>query len=252
MQDPRANGAPSTRLLVVLPTYNERESLEAVALRVLEVLPTADVLVIDDASPDGTGDIADMLAAREPRVRVLHRAGKLGLGTAYVAGFRIALDDGYDFAVEMDSDGSHQPAELPALVAAATAGAGLVIGTRWMPGGAIENWPAHRRLISRGGTFVARSALRSQLRDLTSGFRILSRAALEHLDLATIDSEGYAFQVETAWLLERSGCGIAEVPITFVERTTGRSKMSFGILREALVNVLRWGAQLRLGRTMRR
>lgn len=231
--------------LIVLPTYNERESLESVVVDVLSCAPAADILIIDDASPDGTGRIADALAAADARVTVLHRSGKLGLGTAYIAGFHVALERGYGYVVEMDSDGSHQPAALPALLAAAREGAGLVIGTRWMPGGEIVNWPRYRRLISRGGTAFARRALRSQLRDLTSGFRVLSRETIELLELGSIDSEGYAFQVETAWRIERLGCTVAEVPITFVERTSGRSKMSVRIMREAFVNVLRWGRELR-------
>lgn len=249
MQQPEASDRQvSSRALVVLPTYNERESLGRIVTGVLQAAHDIDVLIIDDASPDGTGDIADDLASREPRVTVLHRAGKLGLGTAYIAGFRLAFERGYAFAIEMDSDGSHLPEELPSLLAAARAGAGMAIGTRWMPGGAIVNWPRHRRLISRGGTGFARLALRSGLRDLTSGYRVLSRRCVEQLDLSTIVSEGYAFQVETAWRLERLGCPVAEVPITFVERTTGRSKMSLSIMWEAFSNVLRWGIELRFGR----
>ena len=227
--------------LVVLPTYNERESLDAVVRAVLAQDPDVSVLIIDDASPDGTGALADELAATHPRVIALHRPAKLGLGTAYLAGFRYALAHGYPFVAEMDADGSHEPEQLPALLAAARASGDLVIGTRWMPGGEIVNWPWHRKLISRGGTAFARRALRSQLRDLTSGYRVLSARAVRALDLDTIDSQGYAFQVETAWRLERLGCAVVEVPITFVERQTGRSKMSLGIMAEAFVNVLRWG-----------
>ena len=232
--------------LVILPTYDERRTLPAVVADVLRHLPDADVLVVDDGSPDGTGAVADELARRDPRVRVVHRPGKLGLGTAYVAGFRLALADGYRLAVEMDADGSHLASELPRLVAAARGGAGLVIGARWVPGGRIVNWPRYRRWISRAGTALARIALRSRLRDLTSGFRVLDAAWLARLDLDAVDSEGYGFQVETAWTLERLGCPIAEVPITFVERVDGRSKMTLGIVLEALVNVLRWGARLRI------
>lgn len=232
-------------VLVVLPTFNERETLGPVVTEVLNLADDIHVLVVDDASPDGTGAIADALAAADPRVTVLHRAGKLGLGTAYLAGSRVALERGFAFAVEMDSDGSHQAAELPAMIAAARSGAELVIGTRWMPGGRIVHWPRYRRLISRTGTGVARLALRSQLRDLTSGFRVLSREALEQLSADIVDSEGYAFQVETAWRLERMGFAVAEVPITFVERRAGRSKMSARIVWEALMNVLRWGGEIR-------
>ncbi|GAA1623361.1 polyprenol monophosphomannose synthase [Leucobacter chromiireducens] len=239
--------APRGEVLVLLPTYNERATLPATVAGILHHVPDAHLLIIDDGSPDGTGRIADELAA-DPRVSVHHRTGKLGLGTAYSWGFQAAQDRGYRYAVEMDSDGSHLAAELPALLAAARAGAGLVIGTRWIPGGRIVNWPWYRRWISRTGTSVARLALRSSLHDLTSGFRVLDTRWLQHLDLRELDSQGYAFQVETAWSLERLGCPIAEVPITFVERTEGRSKMSVGIVWEALAGVLRWGWRLRFPR----
>lgn len=228
-------------LLVVLPTYNERESVAAVVAGVRRWLPLAHILIVDDGSPDGTGEIADALAANDARVSVHHRSGKRGLGTAYVHGFTAALTGGYRSVVAMDADGSHRPQDLPALVAASRAGAGLVIGTRWMPGGRIVNWPAYRRLISRGGTWFARAVLGSRLRDLTSGFRVIRIEWLRLIDLEAVDSEGYGFQVETAWRLERIGCPIAEIPITFVERTEGRSKMSLGIVLEALTNVVRWG-----------
>ena len=235
-------------ILVVLPTYNERETLPRVIDDIRAALPQADVLVVDDGSPDGTGALADALAAARPWLTVHHRAGKLGLGTAYVHGFRIAIAGGYRFVAEMDSDGSHLAAELPALLEAGKAGAGLVIGTRWIQGGSIENWPWIRRAISRTGTAIARIALRSSLRDLTSGFRVLDTDWLRRLDLGGLDSHGYAFQVETAWQLERLGCPVAEVPIRFVERAGGHSKMSLGIVLEALTNVIRWGIELRLGR----
>lgn len=232
------------QVLVVLPTYNERATLGTVIADVLRV-PHTHVLVIDDASPDGTGRVADAFAAGDDRVTVMHRPAKLGLGTAYLAGFRIALERGFAFVAEMDADGSHRPEDLPALLAAARGGAGLVIGTRWMPGGEIVNWPLYRRMISRGGTGFARRALRSELRDLTSGYRVLSNEWVTRLGLDDVDSEGYAFQVETAAMLERLGCPVVEVPITFVERAAGRSKMSFRIGWEAFVNVLRWGRELR-------
>lgn len=244
-------------VLVILPTYNERGTLVPVIERVLDVVPEAEVLVIDDASPDGTGEIADDFAARDRRVRVLHREGKRGLGAAYLAGFRHALAHGHRLIIAMDADGSHLAEELPMLIGAANRGAarpgaatdapGLVIGTRWIAGGGIVNWPWYRRLISRTGTAVARLALRSGLHDITSGFRVYDANWLRRLDLDAVASEGYVFQVETAWRLERAGCPIAEVPITFVERTRGRSKMSFGIVAEALGRVLFWGLLLRLG-----
>ncbi|MGK0722226.1 polyprenol monophosphomannose synthase [Leucobacter sp. W1478] len=231
--------------LVILPTYNESGSLAEIVARLRAAVPAADLLIVDDASPDGTGKIADALAAADPHVCVAHRPGKLGLGTAYVLGFRHARGDRYRYVVEMDADGSHLPEQLPNLLIAARAGAGLVIGTRWIEGGRISGWPRYRRWISRTGTRVARVALRSRLRDITSGYRVIDTSWLAQLNLGQITSHGYGFQVELAWTLERLGCPIAEVPITFVERRTGRSKMSIGIVFEALGRVLAWGWQLR-------
>lgn len=240
-------------VLVVLPTYNEVATLESVIEGLRAAVPGVSVLVVDDASPDGTGLLADQLASQHSHVHVLHRPAKQGLGTAYIAGFRWALGREYRWVVQMDSDGSHLPEQLPALLAAAggggaARGADLVIGARWIPGGSVEGWPWHRRWVSRTGTRVARIALRSRLHDITSGFRVLSRDGLAQLRLDEIDSQGYAFQVETAWSVERSGLAIAEVPITFVERRAGRSKMTMGIVFEALALVVRWGLRLRLGR----
>ena len=234
-------------LLVVLPTFNERASLAAAVAGIRRHLPSADVLIIDDASPDGTGDLAEELARADANVRVHHRAGKLGLGTAYVYGFGVAISGDYQYVVAMDADGSHRAEDLPALIAAAHAGAGLAIGTRWITGGRIVNWPRYRRWISRGGTWFARTLLRSRLHDLTSGFRVIEVEWLRRVDLDALDSQGYGFQVETAWTLERLGCPIIEVPITFIERSDGRSKMSIGIVFEAFVNVVRWGWLLRRG-----
>lgn len=236
--------------LVVLPTYNEVTTLGGVVARLQTSVPHAHILIIDDGSPDGTGELADSLTA-DPRVSVIHRTHKLGLGTAYVTGFQESMERGYQWVVAMDSDGSHLPEELPSLLAAAYAGAGLVIGARWVPGGSIHNWPWYRVLVSRIGTAVARTSLRSGLHDLTSGFRVLQTEWLGRIDFNTISSEGYGFQVESAWLLERSGCPITEIPITFVERAGGRSKMSFGIVAEALVSVISWGVKIRLGRITR-
>ena len=239
----------AVELLVVLPTYNERDSLAAVVAGVRRSLPEADILIVDDGSPDGTGAIADALAADDSHVSVRHRAGKSGLGTAYVLGFAAALSDGYRAVVAMDADGSHRAEDLPALVAASRAGGGLVIGTRWMEGGRIVNWPAYRRWISRGGTWFARALLGSRLRDLTSGFRVIQLEWLRRIDLEALDSQGYGFQVETAWTLERMGCPVTEIPITFVERVDGRSKMSLGIVLEAFANVVRWSWRSRSRRT---
>lgn len=243
MQIPDPELTPES-VLVLLPTYNERATLPSTIAGIFAHVPSAHVLVIDDGSPDGTGEVAEKLA-QDRRVQVHHRTGKLGLGTAYVWGFQAARDRGYRYVVEMDSDGSHLASELPALLAAAEAGAGLVIGARWVPGGKIVNWPWYRRWISRTGTAVARVSLRSRLRDLTSGYRVLDTEWLARLDLESLDSQGYGFQVETAWTLERMGCPIVEVPITFVERVEGRSKMTVGIVWEALIGVLRWGWHIR-------
>ncbi len=232
-------------VLVVVPTYNEVGALADVARRLTAAVPGADLLIVDDGSSDGTAELAERLAA-DPRVSVLQRGRKLGLGTAYLRGFEHALAHGYRWCVEMDGDGSHLPEQLPALLAAAEAGAGLVVGTRWIEGGRVEGWPLHRRWISRIGTRVAQVSLRSRLRDATSGFRVLDTEWLERLDLGRIVSQGYGFQVELAWTLERLGCPVSEVPITFVERSAGRSKMSLGIVFEALRRVLGWGWTLRM------
>lgn len=232
--------------LIILPTYNESDTLAEIVERVLAAAPEAGVLVVDDASPDGTGEIADALAAQDPRVSVVHREGKLGLGTAYVLGFEHAIAGGYRWAIEMDADGSHLPEELPRLLDAADSGAGLVIGARWIPGGRIQGWPRYRRWVSLTGTRVARSALRSRLRDATSGYRVLDTRWLQRIDLPRIAAQGYGFQVEVAWMLERSGCAVAEVPITFVERRAGRSTMTIGIVAEALRLVMLWGWRLRV------
>ncbi|WP_449277105.1 polyprenol monophosphomannose synthase [Leucobacter sp. GX24907] len=242
----RTSDGAACKALVILPTYNEVASLSGIVERILVHAPDVDVLIVDDASPDGTGELADRLAETHTQVDVLHRTGKLGLGSAYVQGFREAIHRGYARAVEMDADGSHLPEQLPTLLAAADRTPGLVIGTRWISGGRIENWPWYRRAISRTGTWVARRALRSRLHDITSGFRVFDASWLRRIDLDLVDSHGYGFQVELAWALERAGCPVSETPITFVERTGGRSKMSFGIVLEALTNVIRWGVDLRL------
>ena len=230
-----------SEMLVIVPTYNEIESLDTLVDRVRRSVPDADILVVDDASPDGTGELADRLAAKDPAIRVLHRAAKDGLGKAYLAGFDDAIARGYRYAVEIDADGSHDPAELPAMLALAENGADLVIGSRWVPGGAVRNWPWFRRAISRGGNTYARVVLRSRIQDITAGFRVFRVTALRDLDLSKVASQGYCFQVELAWQLERTGHRIAEHPITFVERATGRSKMHSGIVLEALLRVTAWG-----------
>ena len=228
------------RVLVVIPTYNEAETLEPVVARMRASVPEADVLVVDDGSPDGTGDIADRLVAADPAVHVLHRTQKAGLGAAYIAGFRWALAEGYDVVVEMDSDGSHAPEELPRLLTALRE-ADLVIGSRWVPGGQIRNWPLYRQVISIGGSTYARVLLRFPVRDSTSGYRAFRRQVLEELKLDEVASQGYCFQIDLAWKTWRSGFRVREVPITFTEREVGRSKMSRAIVIEALWRVAGWG-----------
>jgi len=230
------------RSLVIVPTYNELDNLPRLVPAILAVDPNLDVLIVDDNSPDGTGAKAEELAAADGRVKVLHREGKSGLGTAYVAGFRYALAQGYDQVVEMDADFSHRTEDLPALLAAA-ATADVAIGSRNIPGGKTVGWPWIRTFISRGGSFYARLLLRLPIKDCTGGFKCLRRSALMRLDLDHLLSNGYAFQVEVNHACHKAGLVFAEVPITFVERTAGRSKMSPGIALEAAGLVLR----LRLG-----
>jgi dolichol-phosphate mannosyltransferase len=228
------------RVLVVIPTYDERLNIEPVVGRLRAAVPTADVLVVDDASPDGTGEIADRLAAGDGQVHVMHRIGKQGLGSAYLAGFGWGLERGYDVLVEMDADGSHQPEQLPSLLAA-LADADLVLGSRWVPGGSVVNWPRSRELLSRGGNTYVRVALGLGLRDATGGFRAFRRETLDKLDLDAVASQGYCFQVDLARRAVSQGLRVAEVPIEFVEREHGVSKMSGAIVREALWRVTVWG-----------
>jgi dolichol-phosphate mannosyltransferase len=227
------------KCLVILPTYNERENLPTIVPAILAQGPEFEVLVVDDNSPDGTGKLADSLAASESRVSVLHRDGKRGLGTAYVAGFKHALAYGYDYVFEMDADFSHDPADLPRLAAAASR-ADVVIGSRWVPGGGTRNWSWLRTFISRGGSIFARTVLGLNVADLTSGFKCFRREVLAALNLDAIGSNGYAFQVEVNYLCARRGYRIAEVPIVFVDRRVGKSKMSSTIVLEAMLMVLRY------------
>jgi dolichol-phosphate mannosyltransferase len=236
---------------VIMPTYNERENLEALAGRVRAAVPSADLLVVDDNSPDGTGELADKLAAGDPHVRVMHRPGKGGLGAAYLAGFRWALDAGYDAVVEMDADGSHQPEQLPALLAALSQ-ADLVLGSRYVPGGRVVNWPRSRELLSRGGNTYARLMLGIQLKDATGGYRAYRASALRAIPLDEIESQGYCFQVDLARRVLRAGLRVTEVPITFVERVNGASKMSNAIVLEALLRITRWGVAARWQAVRRR
>jgi dolichol-phosphate mannosyltransferase len=233
-------------VLVVIPTYNEADNVELIVDRVRASVPTADVLVVDDNSPDGTGDLADKVADHDTSVHVLHREAKEGLGAAYIAGFAWGLERGYDVLVEMDADGSHLPEQLPRLLDALPS-ADLVLGSRWVDGGKVVNWPRRRSLLSRGGNTYARLALGIPLRDATGGFRAFRRATLEKIDLDGVSSQGYCFQVDLARRTLAAGMRVVEVPITFVEREYGESKMSGDIVREALVKVTEWGAAYRLG-----
>lgn len=233
-------------VLVIIPTYNESESLPGVLDRLRRAVPDAHVLVADDNSPDGTGALADGIAAQDDHVHVLHRAGKEGLGKAYLAGFAWGLERGYDVIVEMDADGSHRPEELPRLLAQIPH-ADVVLGSRWVPGGSVVNWPASRRVLSQGGSLYTRLALGIPTRDATGGYRAYRASALRALDLETVESNGYCFQIDLLWRALQRGLVVREVPITFVEREAGTSKMSGRIVREALLNVGRWGAAYRWG-----
>ena len=240
-------GVPSARTLVIIPTYDERENLPGVVERLLAAAPEVSVLIADDNSPDGTGEVADRLAAEDPRGRitVMHREGKQGLGAAYIAGFRWGLERGYTVLVEMDADGSHPPERLPAMLAAVDGGADLAIGSRYVPGGAVVNWPWQRHVISRGGNVYSRVMLGVGIKDITAGYRAYRATALAELDLDSIESMGYCFQIDMTWRLLNNGHRVVEVPITFTERTVGQSKMSESIFREAAVNVARWGWEKR-------
>jgi dolichol-phosphate mannosyltransferase len=224
------------RALVCLPTYDERENLDPICRAILQAAPAVDILVVDDNSPDGTGELADRLAAHEPRVKVLHRAGKQGLGKAYLAGFAWALERGYGLVLEMDADFSHDPQRLPAMLAAAE-GADLVLGSRYVAGGGTVNWGLGRRLLSRGGSFYARTILGLRVRDLTGGFKCFRREVLEAIDLPSVSCTGYAFQIELTYRAVRRGFRVAEVPIVFADRRVGQSKMSRRIVLEALAKV---------------
>jgi dolichol-phosphate mannosyltransferase len=231
--------------LIVVPTYNERDNVRGHADRLLAALPGAELLFVDDNSPDGTGEILDELAAAEPRLHVMHRAGKLGLGTAYVEGFGWGLARGYSYLFEMDADGSHDPKYLPQMLALAEDGADVVVGSRYVPGGGTANWGIGRKLISRGGSLYARTILGVEVRDLTAGFVCWRRTALEAIDLGNIKSNGYSFQIEMKYRALQQGLRLVETPIVFEDRRVGQSKMSRAIVVEALVKV--WG--MRFGRS---
>lgn len=233
-----------TKALIVVPTYNERDNVEDIAARLLATLADAELLFVDDNSPDGTGHLLDELAARQPRIHVLHRAGKLGLGTAYIAGFRWGLARDYELLFEFDADGSHDPKYLPHMVALAEGGADVVVGSRNVPGGGTLNWGLGRKLLSRGGSFYARTILGIDVHDVTAGFICWRRRVLGSLDLDRIASNGYSFQIEMKYRAIQRGFKVVETPIVFVDRRVGQSKMSRAIVAEALLKV--WS--LRFGR----
>ena len=235
-------------VLVIIPTYNEVESLPLIVGRVRESVPEAHILVADDNSPDGTGDCADGLAEADPQVHVLHRTAKNGLGAAYLAGFRWGLTRGYDLLVEMDADGSHQPEHLPAMLEAAS-DADVVIGSRWVTGGGVVNWPRHRQWLSQGGSRYAHVMLGLGVKDATAGYRVYRASALQQLGLDAVASQGYCFQIDLTRRAARAGLRIVEVPIMFVERELGDSKMSSTIVAEALWRVTQWGLADRAKRT---
>ena len=230
--------ADTQKTLIIIPTYNEGENLPRLLDAIFEVDDSVHILVVDDNSPDGTGEFADQRAAKDPRVNAIHRQGKLGLGTAYIAGFKWALERDYEFIFEMDADFSHQPKYIPEFLAAAQ-NADLVLGCRYIKGGGTEDWGPLRQLISRGGNLYARSILWLPYKDLTGGFKCFRREVLENLDLDSVASVGYAFQIELTYRAHKRGYRIVQTPIIFPDRNVGESKMSGNIVREAMLNVVK-------------
>lgn len=228
------------KVLVVIPTYNERENLPLIIAGVRAAAPEVHILVADDNSPDGTGEVADGLAASDQSVQVMHRANKAGLGAAYLEAFQWAKDNHYDVVVEMDADGSHSPTDLVKILAALT-NSDVVLGSRWIKGGRVVNWPKSREMLSRGGNIYTRLWLGIPLRDATGGFRAYRMSALNSLDISKVESQGYCFQVDMAWRAVRADLRVTEVPITFLEREIGESKMNQAIVKEALWRVTQWG-----------
>jgi dolichol-phosphate mannosyltransferase len=244
-QSHHADQVDPPTVLVIIPTFNERENLPLIVRRLHSAVPAAHVLVVDDDSPDGTGKVADALAEDDDRVHVMHRTVKAGLGAAYIAGFRWALQRDYAVIVEMDADGSHAPEQLPRLLDRIGSGADVVLGSRYVPGGSVVNWPRRRELLSRGGNLYSRLALGVPIRDITGGYRAYRREVLASLPLDAVASQGYCFQVDLAWRAVKDGFTVAEVPIAFTERVIGESKMSGSIVREALLMVTTWGIRNR-------
>lgn len=233
---------PSDHTLVIIPTYNERENLPLITSRVRAAAPNVDILIVDDNSPDGTGDLADEFAEKDDQIFVLHREGKGGLCGAYIAGFRWGLERDYTVMCEMDADGSHAPEQLHLLLAEVDRGADLVIGSRYVPGGKVVNWPKKRWILSKGGNVYISLALGAGLSDMTAGYRAYRRSLIEALDLDDLSSVGYIFQVDLAWRAVRDGFDVREVPITFTEREIGESKLDGSFVKDSLVEVTKWGA----------
>ena len=253
-QAARPVGADGAGTLVIIPTFNEIENLPLIVKRVHAAQPAVHILIVDDSSPDGTGELADKLAATDgaDRIHVMHRTVKDGLGAAYIAGFKWGLARDYTVLVEMDADGSHAPEQLHRLLDRLNEGADLVIGSRYVPGGTVVNWPRRREILSRGGNVYSRLALGVKIKDITGGFRAYRRHVLETLDLSSIESHGYCFQVDLGWRTVQAGFDVAEVPITFTERELGESKMSGSIVREAAFKVPRWGLANRMAKLRRK
>jgi len=234
------------RILVIIPTFNESENIAGIVGRVTDATPAVEVLIVDDGSPDGTGDIADTMAVADPRIHVLHRTSKGGLGAAYLAGFAWATERGFDYVVELDADGSHPPEVLPQMIAAIIDGRddiGGVIGSRWVPGGGVVNWPLSRQVISRGGSLYARIMLGVPVKDVTAGYRVYPLPLLNQLGLDNLESKGYCFQIDMTRRVAARGLRLVEVPIQFRERELGESKMSGAIVIEAMWRVTVWGVQ---------
>lgn len=239
------------RVLVIVPTYNELENIKLITAGIRSAAPEVDILIADDNSPDGTGRVADELASHDSQIKVLHRSAKNGLGAAYLDAFAWAKNNNYDVVVEMDADGSHRPQDLVAMLIALN-NADVVLGSRWVRGGKVVNWPIHREILSRGGNIYTRLCLGIPIKDSTGGFRAYRMNALNQMKIDDVQSQGYCFQVDMAWRAMQSGLRVAEVPITFVERQIGESKMSGDIVKEALIRVTQWGIEKRLGRFKRR
>lgn len=234
-------------VLVIIPTYNESQNVESIASRIRRAVPEAHILVADDNSPDGTGAIADRLASADDHIHVLHRKNKQGLGAAYLAGFHWGLDRGYQVLVEHDADGSHQPEQLPSLLQALADGADLARGSRWVRGGSVVNWPLHRELISRAGSLWTRLWLGIPVKDTTGGFNAFKASTLRGINLDEVASAGYCFQIDLVWRTVQKGYAVTEVPIEFVEREFGDSKMNRNIVIEALIRSTLWGVAYRAG-----